>query len=601
MLSKPKILLPFLCLIFFQNTYAQTFQVLKERWLHAETDTAKINAGLKLYENYYEQSNDSFFAHNNFLLTIFNFSEKINYSYGIIKSSFNLGNFYNGQSNSIKSIQYYFLSLKESEKANDRHGIARAEMGIGLVHFTQNNWVKSLEYFKKSLSISKERNDPVRISTAQYLIGLCLNSLKQYITAKHYLDSALKIKLELKNSQGINECYLGLANTFKGLNELDSAAVYYEKVLSVMLAQKEYYPVSIIYSSFGEIEYLRGNMAEALAFAIKGYNYSKLFYHPSPKLVATEILYKIYTKIGDFQNALKYNELFYQLKDSIENRDFSSQISVAQTTYDFEKKQAQIKAEQDKINLQYAIDMDIENRKKYILSGVAVLCILFIIAIFIAYRSLNNQKKISENLLLNILPKETAIELKKFGKAISKNHKSVSILFCDVKEFTLLAEKLTPEKLVEMIDYYFRQFDSITESYGLEKIKAIGDAYMCAGGLNNETGNSALNTLNVAVEFLKFSAAVNDDIISKFGRSFNFRLGIHSGNVISGVVGKNKYSYDIWGDAVNIAARMEQNSLPGRINISGDTYELVKNHFDFIYRGKIPVKNKGEIDMYFLV
>ena len=202
--------------------------------------------------------------------------------------------------------------------------------------------------------------------------------------------------------------------------------------------------------------------------------------------------------------------------------------------------------------------------------------------------------------MLNILPKQTTVELKKFGKAISKNHEEVSIMFCDVKNFTQIAETLNPGQVVEMLDRYFQQFDLVAESYGIEKIKTIGDSYMCANGLENLNENNALKMVNAAIEFLQWSELIKPEIEKEYNQSFSFRVGIHTGNVVSGVVGKNKYAYDIWGDAVNVAARLEQNSLPGMINISGSTYHFVKNSFNCTYRGKIPAKNKGEIDMYFV-
>lgn len=174
-------------------------------------------------------------------------------------------------------------------------------------------------------------------------------------------------------------------------------------------------------------------------------------------------------------------------------------------------------------------------------------------------------------------------------------------MFCDIKNFSHIAETLPPESVVEMLDTYFKQFDIISEKYGVEKIKTIGDAYMCVGGLIKNESNAAKNTLQTAIEFLKFNTLIEEDMMKKYQHAFSFRIGIHTGNVVSGVVGLRKYSYDIWGDAVNIAARMEQSSDPGKINISGSTFNLVKDeNLTFNYRGQIPIKNKGKIDMYFV-
>jgi adenylate cyclase len=236
-----------------------------------------------------------------------------------------------------------------------------------------------------------------------------------------------------------------------------------------------------------------------------------------------------------------------------------------------------------------------------ILIIIAIVSALFIVITFFAYRITNKQKKVSEGLLLNILPNETVKELKKYGKSLPKNHLEVTIMFCDVKNFSHIAETLTPEQVVEMLDTYFQQFDKITEKYGVEKIKTIGDAYMCVGGLNSDSKQAAHDTVEAAKEIIKFNESIEQKMLDKYKQAFYFRIGIHTGNVVSGVVGLKKYSYDIWGDAVNIAARMEQNSVPGKINISGKTYSYIKEGINkVIARGNIQIKNKGEIDMYFL-
>ena len=206
----------------------------------------------------------------------------------------------------------------------------------------------------------------------------------------------------------------------------------------------------------------------------------------------------------------------------------------------------------------------------------------------------------SDSLLLNILPEEIAEELKKFGKSYARKHEQVSILFADIKGFTSIAEKLTPVKLVTQLDEVFGAFDNIIAKYDLEKIKTIGDAYMCACGLPQSDTDNAVKAVKAALDMQQF--------IREFGLAnkiqnlpvFEIRIGIHTGPLVAGVVGLKKFAYDIWGDAVNLAAQMEQLSDTGKVNISGETYELVKDHFRCTYRGKIEAKSKGEVDMYFV-
>ena len=209
-------------------------------------------------------------------------------------------------------------------------------------------------------------------------------------------------------------------------------------------------------------------------------------------------------------------------------------------------------------------------------------------------------KSQSDALLLNILPGEIADELKKFGKSYARKHDQVSVLFADIKGFTSIAEKLTPVKLVTQLDEVFGAFDNIIAKHGMEKIKTIGDAYMCACGLPLTDNENAIKSVNAALDMQQF--------IKEFGAAnkiqnlpvFEIRIGIHTGPLVAGVVGLKKFAYDIWGDAVNLASQMEQHSEPGKVNISGETYSLVKNFFNCTHRGKIETKSKGEVDMYFV-
>ncbi len=587
-------------LLFINNLKAQTFEFLKNKWLHDKSDTARVNAGLLLDRIYYFDRNELYQAQNKLLLEIYNASKAINYDIGIIESSYRLGQNYTFQTNGSKAIEYFFISLKKSEQSNKLNFIARSKMGIGLIYYSQNNWLKAIEFFKGSLIINKKIKQERMIATQQYLIAASLSANSDFINARLYLDSAYLIKLKIKDSSGINECKLVMGDIFKGLNQIDSAFYYYQSLLPIFIKQKESIPISFIYSSMADIWYSRAKYNIAHENAKKAYYYSTLIPYPLPKLKACEILYKINKALKDYKTAIIYFDEYNLFKDSIENNDFAAEISVAQVTHDFEKEQAALKTEQEKKELKYDIELKNITFKQYILSAIAIISLLFVIIIIFAYRTVSKQKKISEDLLLNILPKETVNELKKFGKSIPKNHKEVTIMFSDIKNFSHIAESLTPENVVEMLDTYFKQFDIILEKYGVEKIKTIGDAYMCVGGLSENDLNPAYNTLLVAFEFLKFNEIIASEMMDKYGHSFNFRIGIHTGNVVSGVVGLKKYSYDVWGDAVNIAARMEQSSIPGMINISGSTYNLVKNHHSlFEHRGQLPIKNLGKIDMYF--
>lgn len=216
------------------------------------------------------------------------------------------------------------------------------------------------------------------------------------------------------------------------------------------------------------------------------------------------------------------------------------------------------------------------------------------------YSELETERRKSDRLLLNTLPRKIADELKQTGKVKPVHYESASILFTDFKDFTKLAEQLSPEELVDELDYCFSFFDQVAEAHNLEKLKTIGDSYMCVGGIPTPTSTHAIDTVLAALQIKAFMGWRRYEKLQRNQPFWEIRLGIHTGPILAGVIGKNKFSYDVWGDAVNIAARMESSSLAGCINISKSTFELVKDFFDCDYRGKIEAKNKGYIDMYFV-
>lgn len=215
-------------------------------------------------------------------------------------------------------------------------------------------------------------------------------------------------------------------------------------------------------------------------------------------------------------------------------------------------------------------------------------------------KEIDGQKARIEELLLNILPKSVSDELRDTGKATARRYNDVTVMFTDMKGFTTMAEKMTPEQLVAELDECFVRFDHITARYGIEKIKTIGDSYMCACGLPSPVKHHALRAVLAAIDVREEMERWHNERKDSGKDSWVLRIGLHSGPVVAGVVGKSKFAYDIWGDTVNTASRMESSGAPREVNISGTTYELVKDHFVCDHRGQVEAKNKGKIDMYFV-
>jgi adenylate cyclase len=222
------------------------------------------------------------------------------------------------------------------------------------------------------------------------------------------------------------------------------------------------------------------------------------------------------------------------------------------------------------------------------------------IIVMVLSRTLNQEREKSDRLLLNVLPQPIADELKARDRVQPLNYESASVLFTDFVGFTRIAERLTPERLIEELDNCFRHFDQIARRHKLEKIKTIGDAYMGVGGIPQPNTTHAIDCVLCALEIHQFMAALKEERAAQNMPYWELRLGIHTGRLVAGVIGQEKFAYDVWGDTVNTASRLESSGVAGRINISMSTYELVEPLFACEHRGKITAKNKGEIDMYFV-
>ncbi len=290
--------------------------------------------------------------------------------------------------------------------------------------------------------------------------------------------------------------------------------------------------------------------------------------------------------------------------DSLSKTEIINGIQLSSTIPDPDKNRIQM----DRLIRDKEIQVYRMHRQKVMTYGVGIiglLLLLLAIGLFNRYKYIHRTKKIiedekalSEKLLLNILPAQTAKELKKFGYATPKHYDTVSVLFADFQGFTKIAERLTPQKLVEKLNQFFMAFDRIIDTYNLEKIKTIGDAYMCAGGIPVSNTTNPVDIVKAGLEIRQYmeNIRVKSELLGE--DIWELRIGIHTGPVVAGVVGKNKFAYDIWGDTVNIASCMESSGVPGKVNISGSTYGLIREKFICAHRGKILAKNKGEIDMY---
>lgn len=361
--------------------------------------------------------------------------------------------------------------------------------------------------------------------------------------------------------------------------------------------------------SIGSVYLFEGDLKKAILWNEKGNEIAKETGDIKDRIGRNTTLYEAYKKLGKGDIALSYLEKNAALKDTLKKEANLNQLQKME--FDKEWKADSLKQVKRDLEAEQMLQDEV-NKKNNSRVLMVVSAILLLLLSFVLYKRLKNtrkskaelleEKELSENLLLNILPVEIADELKRTGKTEARNFDLVSILFTDFVGFTELSSRLSPEKLVEEINVCFEEFDRIISKHGVEKIKTIGDAYMAAGGLPVSSTDSVKNTVIAAIEMQKFISkrkAQNDELGIP---AFEMRLGIHTGPIVAGIVGIKKFQYDVWGDTVNTASRIESNGMSGKVNISQATFEIIKENPEFIFenRGMILAKGKGEIEMYFV-
>jgi class 3 adenylate cyclase len=539
------------------------------------------------------------------------------------------------------STEYYWLKALDAHKRiNDFEGISNLLNNLGSTSFNQGNNKKALEYYLQALEAGEKAGNKLRIATSTMNIGLIYMAKPgTYDQSLFYSEKARKLAEELKNTgiiTGVNanmaEIYLDRGN--------DTLA--YKHILMAKSAGELGNDAKLphVYNTMAKVYQKRKQYDEAKKWLDKGFELAgdnKLY-----KSSAALLMGENYFRTGDFPTAIKYYDLAKQLSDDantfdqlkksykglartfseIENYKLAyvnenaySRLSDSlanfktdsiQSAFELGLKEKEIKL--SKADLQIA-EQEI-GRQKLVRNAFLVGFALVVTLIGILYRDYKNKIKTNrlldqrkaeiERLLINILPFEVAAELQKTGKSQPRYYESTTVMFTDFVGFSRIAETLTPQEITAELNEFFTEMDEIIDKYGLEKIKTIGDSYMCAGGIPTPSTTHPIDMVRAGLEIVEYLKKKNQAREEAGLAKWEIRMGLNTGSLVAGVVGKKKYAYDIWGSAVNIASSMESNGQPGMLNISVSTYELIKDQFECEYRGKIYAKNVGEIDMYFV-
>lgn len=518
-----------------------------------------------------------------------------------------MGIIYYDQGNALKSLSLFEKALELNRKADDIRGMGRIKNNIGVIYHEQGNYTQALDYFDSAVILFEIAGEKRGMASSLNNIGDLYSSQEKYQEALIFNFKSLEMRKDLEDIRGMANCYNVIGDNYKMQENYQEALSFYLKSAKIREDLDEKRALSKVYGNIGQLYLTQKKYPESLKWCTRAFNLSGSIGAKMEEKESCECLYQVYKAKGEIARALSYHERLMEIEHFLKSEETVKNLQ----EFEFKKiiLQDSVRKEQDKVQVEMKHREEVNQKNKQrnflLFGGLAILLLSIGLYSRLHYMrksrtEIQKEKERSDELLLNILPAETASELKIKGFVKARTFDFVTVMFTDFKGFTYLAEKLTAEELVSEIDYCYKAFDQIITRHNIEKIKTIGDSYMCAGGLPIPNQTNPVDVVKAAIEIQEFMFKLKLERIAAKKNYFELRLGIHTGPVVAGIVGIKKFQYDIWGDTVNIASGMETSGEVGKVNISQTTYENVKSRFQCIHRGKVQVKNKGAIDMYFV-
>ncbi len=536
-------------------------------------------------------------------------AKKVDYRLGLANIYMRTGYIYHDNEDILGALPYYKQSLALFEALGDKDGISSINNEFGSIYRGQGEYDKALEFYQKGLAVLGAGDmDDRGAAIYTNMAGIYAAQDKPRLALEYY-EKGLAISRRLKDQLGISSALSGIASTYAETGREAEALGQLRESLSIELQIGNTLGASYAQIEIADLLVDRGEFREALVMAKAAYAGSLTLGDIGNLESAAGLLSEIYKERGMLSEALEYRELQSVYADSLKGEETAKGLQLME----FRTQLVADSLRQNEKDLELALAHQAEVQEKVnnrnIAIGASVVFLLLAGGFFSRWRYVRKSRAViqkekdrSENLLLNILPAEIAEELKATGEATARDFDMVSVMFTDFKGFTEQSATLTATELLGEINHCFGAFDLICERHGVEKIKTIGDAYMAAGGLPVFSEDAARNTALAALEMQDFISARLIEQRALGLPCFEMRLGIHTGPVVAGIVGVKKFQYDIWGDTVNTAARMESAGEVGRVNVSAGTYEMLKDDaaFAFEARGLIEAKGKGKVEMWFL-
>lgn len=518
---------------------------------------------------------------------------------GMAASLMNMANILRMQGAGAKAAACYERAVQLAKASGNTQQLGHIYIALSNFHMAVDDHARARTYLHKALEIPQQA-----YVVGEFYVSLGRNAqhLGEYPEALAYLRTALDTMRTLGMEQLSDLAELHMGRVFIAQQELDSATVHLRRAYALSKADND--PAGAANATFF-LAYIQRERNDPKGAARIGEKVIPELGEGEDLLLKRntyELLRWAYGELGDAKNALRYAELFIRTEkemNQMENQRAADQLEFRQQLTADSLRQAEEKAATLRAHAE-AMDAEGSRKRLFMFGGAGILVVA--IGLWYLLGRTRKEKARSEEILHNVLPEEIARELREKGTAASREIDQVSILFTDFKGFTALSEQLSKQELMTELDTCFNAFDAIIGAHGVEKIKTIGDSYMCAAGLKGDPVEAARNMVMCGLEMQAFMHTHKAQRDAEGKPTFEMRLGIHTGPVVAGIVGVKKFQYDIWGDTVNTASRMESSGEAGRVNISEATYRLVKDEqgLAFTPRGRVQAKGKGELEMWFV-
>lgn len=473
--------------------------------------------------------------------------ERLGDKQGQAASLSNIGVCYERLGDNATALDYALKALTLRQSVGDRYGEAISLNNIGLLYMRIGNFEKSVEHSEKSLALQQELGNLDGVAMTMMNLGGASLKLQRFDDALKWLHLSIE-RAQKQNHKSIEGfAKISLAMTLQNLQRYDDALLHYDEALRLSDDLNDDLLKAYALQNRGELCAHLNAPERAEADLLEAKRLAERLGTRDTLSEALKSLSRLKEQTGDNAAALDYFKQFYEVDKALMNESSRSRLRVLEIAH--------------------------------------------------ALQTLQREQDLTERLLFNMLPEPIAARLKKGENAIADSASDVTVLFADIVGFTKLSARVSATELVKMLNRIFLAFDELAEHYGLEKIKTIGDAYMVVGGVPLPRADHAEAVANMALDMMQALRSM------KFSQTdaLNLRIGMHSGQVVAGVIGKKKLAYDVWGDTVNTASRMESHGEVGRIHLSEITARVLEETFIVEPRGTIDVKGKGAMTTYFLV